>query len=266
MEPGDGIAACLECLEDHICVVAAGPPMVEQGESFQEICSAFQGLAIFYLLGDLNLTRYHWSLQRSTQARLFFLRKLKEQGTPDPVFSALSRTDSVFDAIVTDDLQAAARIENLSAPAWLPTGEYEDNYWYFKIVHSLARNSLTEASQQLVRFEAALEDRVDPRLNVCRGFIQRLEPDFWMAFAEFVDARRASSGIEHDDGRLVDEPWRAAFSQVSIEALAWMKMALASGFQPRESEYRMCPSVVLGPCPAEHSPEIFQQLESRFNL
>jgi hypothetical protein len=265
VEAASGIDGCLEMLEDHISVVAANTPMSEQGASFQEMCTAFEGLAIFYLLDDLNLTRYHWCLQRSAQARIFFLRKLREQRTRS-LFEALSRTNSVFAAIATGDAAVAARIETLSPDVWTPDGEYEDDFWYFRLVHALARGATPEATQHLAAFETALAGDRDARVAVCQTFIEGREEGFWEALSDLADVRREAAAIAPDAGILHHEPWRWAFALVSLELVAWTKLAVRQGFRAPDLEMRGCPSVALLPSPAGPSVEIFLELEKEFNL
>lgn len=259
-------AAALEEIEDHILVVAAGHPIVGHGEMFQELCFAFQGRAIFFLLGEMNLTHYRWNLERSVQARRFYLRKLREQGGDDSVFTALSRTESLFAAIATDDLTSAQELRTLSSQSWMPDGEYEEDYCYYALVNAVAAGENDSAVQHFRQMATVLDGLQDARLAVCETFLENRQADFWLAFDEFVDELHERAVIAHDDGRLVGEPWLAAFQHVSIEAIGWLKLADAKGFQPPEPEYRMCPSVALRLSKGDQAPDIFLELESRFSL
>lgn len=266
MNIAEASAAALEEIEEHILVVAAGHPMDQQGEMFQELCFAFQGRAIFFLLGDMNLIHYRWNLERSIQARRYYLRKLKEQGSDDPVFTALSRTESLFAAIAIDELLYANELRALSAQTWMPNGEYEEDYWYFALIHTVIAGEHETSLQYLNKMATALNGLQDTRLSMCEYFLKNREADFWSAFSEFVDERYNSTFIEHDDGRLVGEPWLATFQYVSIEAIAWLKLARAQGFHAPEDEHRMCPSVAFHLPKKEQQPDIFIEIESRFGL
>jgi len=266
MDVAKASAAALAEIEDHILVVAAGHQMVGQGEMFQELCMAFHGRAIFFLLGELDLSHYRWNLERSAHARKFYLRKLREQNAHDTVFTALSRAESVFCAIAIDNLELAQELKNLSAQSWMPDGEYEDDYWYYSLVHTVAAGDLTTGLQHFENMTTALDGLDDTRLPMCGSLLDNREEDFWPAFSEFVDERHERAAIEHDDGRLVGEPWLAAFQHVSVEAIVWLKLAAAQGFQAPEAEYRMCPSVALSLPEGQRSPDVFHELEARFGL
>ena len=259
-------AAALEEIEDHLLVVSAGYPMAGQGEMFQELCMAFQGRAIFFLLGDLDLTHYRWNLERSVQARRFFLRKLREQGGDDPVFTALSRTESLFCAIASDDVRSAQELRKLSAQSWMPDGEYEDNFLYYAMVEAVATGGRDLAKKHLGLMTNSLNGLDDKRPQMCEALLENREADFWSAFSEFVDECHERSAFEQGDGRLVGEPWLAAFQHVSVEAITWHKLATAQGFRAPEAEFLMCPSVVLGLPEGPRSPDIFLEMESRLGI
>lgn len=266
MEISDAAASTSDEVEYQISVVAAGHPMADQGELFQELCVALQGRAILYLLGEMDTNRYRWNLGWSVNARLFYLRKLREQQGVDTVFTALSRTDSVFAAIATGDLASPAELRRLSPAQWTPNGEYEHDFCYFAAVHAIVEGSDDDARQLLAQMLVALDDQADCRLDLCTSFLDRREVDFWRAFSEFTEACYERSAFDHDDGRLVGEPWLVAFQHVSLEAVSWMKLALDRGFVSPEPEYRMCPSIAVHLPDAPSAPDIFAQLEARFGL
>ena len=266
MDVANASASALSEIEDHISVVAAGYPMAQNGEIFQELCVAFQGRAIFFLLGELNLEHYKWNLARSVQARRFYLRKLREQGGEDPVFTALSRTESIFCTIAIDDQASVRELSELSPTMWMPAGEYEEDYCYYALVHALASGDRDSALRYLKRMINVLDGLDDLRVPFCESLLEGREADFWPAFSEFVDDRHDRAAVGHDDGRLVDHPWRAAFQFVSIEAIAWLKIAAASGFRAPEMEFSMCPSPTLNLAEVPQSPDIFLELESQFGI
>lgn len=266
MDVARASAAALEEIEDHLLVVAAGYPMLEQGEMFQELCIAFHGRAIFFLLGEMDLTHYRWNLQRSAQARSFYLRKIREQRGDDPVFTALSRTEGLFCAIAIGDLKLLQEVKAMSAQSWMPDGEYEDDYWYYAMVHAIATGDRTTGLRNFEKMTTALDGLDDTRLPMCDALLNNREAEFWPAFSDFVDDRHESALIEHDDGRLVGEPWLAAFQHVSVEAIVWLKIAATLAFRAPEAEYRMCPSIALNLPEETQCPDIFSEMESRFRL
>ncbi|NND65627.1 MAG: hypothetical protein HKM24_06655 [Gammaproteobacteria bacterium] len=51
-------AEALTKIEDHLSVIAAGHPIVKHGPLFEELCAAFQGRAIFFLLNELDIDHF----------------------------------------------------------------------------------------------------------------------------------------------------------------------------------------------------------------
>jgi len=259
-------ARSLEEVEDRFCVFTAGHPILGQGENFQEMCFAFQGRAIIHLLENFDLKRYRWQLQRSVHARLYFLRKMQEQKSLDPVFMALSRTESLFDAIASDDLASPAQLRALSPDVWQPDGEYEDDFWYYEVVHALANGAQDEAVTHAAQLEVAIDGANDPRLQLCKSFIEAREDDFWDSFSDYMEQRQEACALPPFMTSFVGEPWRLAFIHFSVQGVAWLKLAKARGFRQPQDELLMCPSIALSERKTDPAPNVFVQVEAQFGL
>lgn len=114
----------LDKLKEHLAVVAAGHPMSEIGPECEALSLGFQARGICLLLVEFDAPAFHKNLQRSVHARRYFLRKSREQGSTDDVYLALSRSETIFDAIACGMWPLALKIEQLSPDQRLLTGEY----------------------------------------------------------------------------------------------------------------------------------------------
>jgi hypothetical protein len=238
----------------------------------QFLCQGFEARGIGHLLLDFDVAAFFRNLQRSAHARRFFLRKSREQDSTDTVFLALSRTDSLFDCIAGGDWSLAKDILELSPLAWMPDGEYEEDYCYHGFVHAYLAGVRGTGDPELTqhwlrRLESIVADIKDAsldvaRLDLCTRFAAGEEAEFWRVFEAFVGiSGDAAAEVSFPDGRVYEYPWVAAERYVSIELLAWMALARARGFQPPQREYHRCPSVAWVHEGIERDPDLFLELE-----
>lgn len=265
-------------IKDNLCILAAGHPMSTIGEEMQMLSSAFQARAACHLLLDFDLQRFVTNLQRGAQARRYYLRKSGEQRSTDSIFTALSRTQSVFDCIVAGDWALAVQIENLSPSVWSPRGEYEEDFCYYKAIHSylaasVQNGSLTTATAWRQRLETVVDEIPNSlidgtRAALLRAFLDNEQGRFWGAFESLVElSSDQAAAIPLNDGRVFEFPWLAIDRFMSMELLAWIALAQNRGYRPPQAEYARCPSIAWigleAPPPLE---DVFEEMEDRFHL
>jgi hypothetical protein len=267
----------LDEIEEIMSIVAAGHRMDTIGEEMQFLCQAFEARGSGHLLLDFDIDGFFQNLQRSAHARRFFLRKSREQGSTDPVFQALSRTDALFDCIAGGDWSLAKDILDLSPLSWMPEGEYEEDYCYHSLVHAylagLRGTGDPETAQlwlsrlEVIVAQIKASDIDVARLELCSHFLGGDEAAFWRAFETLVGVSGdIAAAVPLADGRVFEYPWVAAERHVSIELLAWMALARARGLRPPQREYNRCPSVAWINGRVERDPDLFLELEPLIGL
>ena len=193
------------------------------------------------------------------------------------MFTALSRTEALFDCLVGGDWPLALEIHDLSPLSWMPDGEYEESYCYHRLIHAyvaevLGRGAPGRARDWQRRLEVIVADIPEAgfdiaRLQLCTRFLAGEEEQFWSAFDAFVETSGdAAAAVPLADVRLSEFPWLATERHVSIELLAWMTLARSRQFRPPQREYTRCPSVAWLNGRVEAASDLFLQLESRFSL
>jgi hypothetical protein len=267
----------LDTIQDQLCVVAARHPMSRIGEEFQCLSQAFQARGVYHLLQSLDTTAFSMNLRRSAHARRFFLRKSREQASTDVIYTALSRTDAVFECIAGGDWRLALDVQALAPREWQPAGEYEEDFCYHSLVYACVATAVDGADQAIAlawrdRLTAVVEaipnSAMDvSRLDVCTAMLAGDEPAFWAAFDVLVTVSGdAADAVPLVDGRVFEFPWLAADRYVSVELLAWVALARQRKLRPPQREYKRCPSVAWLHEPAGPAPDIFLELEAQFGL
>jgi hypothetical protein len=255
----------IEHIKETLSVVVAGTPMGEMGELFQDLTLAFESLGICNLLRELDAPGFHRNLWQSACAWRYFLRKSQQHGSTDTIFTALSRSDAIFDGIVSGDRQVVGDLVRWSATQWMPDAEYEDDFAYRAVIHahvaSVAGAPSNAPSQRLQEF-IAVADGSDVRVPLCEKFVRKEEGDFWKAFAEFIDDRVAQAAKPVYS----DAPWIEPRRHVCVEGLAWLALAESLGFRPPETEYTLCPSVAEVPAQPPVEEDILVRIERDFGL
>src|SRR5262245_53803675 len=110
MQLDDLQALNLDAIQEQLSIVAAGHAMNVMGEDLQWLSQAFEARGIYHRLLDLDVPAFAMNLQRSAQARRYFLRKSREQGSKDALFVALSRSNAIFDCVAGGDWRLAMEI------------------------------------------------------------------------------------------------------------------------------------------------------------
>lgn len=265
MDPRVARALLAEAVEEALIRFGVGCSPDELPEVFDRISVCYQGLGIALVLMTGERTRFRECLVRSAWARLHLLQ-VATTLQPPPRQRATSYGEGFLDAVAAGHWLVAGEIAALSPSDWVPEGEYEDDFCYFRLLFGFADEVPPPAAAVaalLARFARALEGQPSPRLALCTSLAARDAAGFAEAFSDFLRARR-----EADDearGRL-GEPdadtalfWMRSF--VSVEAIALLRLARAAGIaQP--GPHPLCPPGVIpvGPCP--NYPDFILELEA----
>lgn len=256
----------LDGIQENMSVVAAGVGGDEFGDLSETLTVQFQALGICDLLIDSDCDGFARNLCQSAYARRFFLRKSLERVDSPNLYWAISRTESVFDAITAGADSLARDIVGLSPVDWMPDGEYEDDFCYFKLVHELVRVNWAPdpgTSRALLdRFEQALAQPADIRYRLCSAAIRGNATEFWPAFDDYVQERQILMQVPP----MSDEAWLEPPRQVWVEGLAWLRIAERLGMKSPQEEYPLIPaSARLSPLKALPN-DLFHQMERELGL
>jgi hypothetical protein len=256
----------LENIKDNMSVVAGGVGGDEFGEVSETLTVQFQSLGICNLLIDLDTEGLSRNLCQSAFARRFFLRKSLERVEPPNLYWAISRTECVFDAIAAGADSVARDIVGLSPLDWMPDGEYEDDFCYFKFVHELVRANCAPdpalSRALLDRFERAVAQRADIRHRLCSAAISRDPAEFWPAFEDYVHERQILNQVPP----MSDDSWLEPPRQVWIEGLAWLRIADHLGLKAPQDEYPLLPAPARLPALEALPTDLFLEMESQLGL
>jgi hypothetical protein len=266
MDPREIHQLILPEIQESLLFFAGGYRMDETGNIFDKLSECFQILAICHLLETGDIDQFRENLVRSGHARRYFLRKSREEGNIRDNHLALSRTDAFLDSVVAGHLELAKEIADLSVQQWEPDWEYEDDYYYLRILHNMVRNPEEKSGAQfeelITRFEKSLEGGSSPRLNVCRALLVDNQDDFIVALNELIeekqelDDQQRSSKVEADLSDFTF--WPRSF--VSIEGLALLKIAEIVGFQI-DDDFPLCPRIARLSTTDQDYRDMFQEIE-----
>jgi hypothetical protein len=258
--------ALVDAIKEGISIVAAGAPIAELGETIEALCTEFQALGICHLLIDLDVAKYYGHLINSAFCRRFFLRKSAEKTNNDDLHLAISRVESVLDAVAAGAHDLARDIVGQSVGTWTPDGEYEDDFSYFAFIHELVARAWQPGRANLdailKQYQRALGGRSDPRYDLCQAAASGDAEALWIAF----DALLLSQQVRVRAAPPSDDPWHEPRRHVFVEGLGWLEIARQLGFASPEADYALCPSVARPTASPRLPPDVFLELEQQFNL
>ncbi|PAP81399.1 hypothetical protein B1759_08745 [Rubrivirga sp. SAORIC476] len=240
----------------------SGPGPEDLGSVAEEIQDAFEGLALCNLLVRYDAHKYREDLVHSARARIWFLEQCAREGLDAPE-RAVSRTPALFAALCARHDALAADLVASGPGAWIPEGEYEDDFCYVGFLSHAFADAAAEAglpapAALVERYERVANGARDPRLDVCRAFQARDESAFRDAFEGVLDAHTAWVAALTPD-RLSDPVFRVR-QHVSIEAIALLHLAERVGWS-LEEDYVYCPRPArLGPTDA-WPDDLFRQID-----
>lgn len=215
---------------------------------FGEICERLslvcRSAAIASLLIELDLNRFRGLLEQSGSTRAFLLTSLGADEKEASRFCKLSRLNGIVDSIVAGRRDLVQEIARASACGINKRFEYEEDYHYARVFHSLALDEVEEVQREALRlFEAQHEVASSPKLQLCRVVVEHDVDGFDGAFESLLEARSAE--IEAMRVSLSrDELEFSTARHVYLEGLAWLRIASSRGV-PLRQEYAYCPRDVL---------------------
>jgi hypothetical protein len=269
MDPRDLRKHLVPEIKEKILTIASGYPIAELGSTFDELGDYLQALAIAALLANEDQEEFRNNLVRGGHARRYFLRRsATEQNTSDRHL-AVSRTEALWDSLAAGSANLAAEIVALSIDQWHGDWEYEDDYWYHKIVGSLVlarrRNERGAggAEQILPRLAAALGDEAEPRYRLCGALVAGDEGLFNEALFELLQRAQARFDKKRDSIVSAEFPeslfWLKSF--VSIEGLALIHLASLFGITADE-HLPLCPEAGRLPALTRDVFDVFVEVDN----
>jgi hypothetical protein len=269
MDPRDLRRQLVPEIKEKILTVASGYPIAELGSTIEELGDYLQGLGIAALLANEDQDEFRNNLVRSGHARRYFLRRsAAEQNTSDRHLAA-SRTDALFDSLAAGSPKLAAEIAELSIDQWHGDWEYEDDYWYHKLLGSLVlerrRNERgpRDAAKMLPRFAAALGDEAEPRYRLCSALIGGDEGVFNDALFDLLQREQTRFDKKRDSIVSAEFPeslfWLKSF--VSIEGLALIHLGSLFGLTADE-HLPLCPEAGRLTVLTRDIPDVFVEVDN----
>jgi hypothetical protein len=246
----------LDELKEHLCVIAARHPVGDLSRYFEEAEECFEALACCHLLVHADRQKLQKHLSWAARSRWHFLTRCNKEQVEDHR-QARSRSNAVFCALAAGDVALAREVSALAPTAWIPDGEYEDDFAYHMAVHAL----LTGAGEDtaLAAYDTLSTGLPRERFEVLAALVTRDASAFDEAFVGLCDAQAALVKAElpmHQD--------HASFeprAQLFVEGLGLLRLAELRGVTPPALEYPpLCPSLARVPLLAYPVEDILASL------
>lgn len=218
------------------------------GKLCNDISRHYRALGICGLLMHADRDLFFHGLIQSALTRQYYLRRCAQEGVLNNPDSRSSFVDPFLDAVAANQLKLSGRVASLAAPKWLEGHEYEEDFLYARILHGLIdapRREEPELAEMLRRYERALEDGKDARLDVCKALVSRSQEDFQGSFARLLDdheIRNSKIGEPRLDSIMAQEYTFEPNRRIFVEGLALLRIAEELGLRT-EKEYRFCPAM-----------------------
>lgn len=252
-------------IRDGLGYVMEPAQMSELGDIFDTLSLQLEGLGLCHLFEFADQASLRDNFIRSGQSRRFFLRRSRLEKNDNDRHLALSRNRAFLDTIVAGALGLARDIALLSTETWNGSWEYEDDFCFFLLLHLIVKQPdpfpTTDARALVERFEAAVEGRKSPHLDVAKALTTR-------DAAAFAEALRALVGAEvREIEKALDSPavqegdvlyWPK--SRASIEGLALLNVAALVGL-PVVGQFPLCPPLARLPWEDHPVRDLFAEIE-----
>jgi hypothetical protein len=253
-------AEILETLKEQLSVIAGGYPAREVGGVYEEVATCFQAIGCCNMLLRGDAEGFHRNLMWAALTRRTFLARIHAEKSADDFRCARSRCESFFCAIAAGDWLMAREIGDLSPADFMPDGEYEDDFAYYRFVDLLIKGANpAERERTLLRFEAALEGAASPRLDVCKALHAMNADDFEKALRDRIEAHQ--DFVNEDRVRFADDPTFEPRSRIFIEGLALIKIAEQARIGPTARDLPLCPSIARVNPMRVRPDDIFTEIE-----
>ena len=201
------------------------------------------------LLGRADVTSFHERLRASGEWRLRMLRERATQARPFNRFTGTGQIASLCDALAAGAIPLARDIAWVSAPNWLARKEFEDDFYYGRLLGQLSGGDAlpVPATEELMAgLIRATGDELAPRVRVCQALLARDPDAFLAALVDLVE--RHGAWFRARAGTLqARDPGFELERSVCVEGLALLRLAALHGLPAHpEAEYPYLPSIARG--------------------
>lgn len=228
MDPAEGRSLLSEDAQEVLGQVASGLPVARLSAELERASRVFQALACCHLLERLDSEAFRVNLLHSVHARLYFLRRSRQESYTQDRRLALSRTEALFDALAAGHDATLEALMLASIDHHVSGWEYEEDFLYHRWIQALSRAADQVELQALARRRrVALAQPADTRQNT----LEALSGGDIAAFVAGLH-RLAAEGVAQADECRAASPefdleaciqWPRGF--VNVELLALIALA-----------------------------------------
>ncbi len=210
-----------------------------------ELSNYCRMLGIAYLLGDADRDNYFKYLMLSAQNRKKMLTLQSEKKMKPNRFTCSSVIMPLFDSLVgCEDLSLPKEIIDLSLNSWIEDEEYEEDYCYSMLIHSLVLNENETIQIELLnKYLTSLKNKESIRYSLCKAIIETESTCFYEHFLELIEEHE--NKYAEESKYLIVQPEKFDTERyIFIEGLAILRIAQCSGIST-ENEFKYCPSIAM---------------------
>ncbi|CAM3234447.1 hypothetical protein G4177_21690 [Corallococcus sp. ZKHCc1 1396] len=238
----------LEAIRVLTLEVESGPLPVEERERILFHLSRHCRIAaLSALLARADVVSFRERLRMSGTWRLNLLSDRATQERPFNRFTGAAQIAPLCDALAAGADTVAQDIARMSASGWLTRKEFEDDFYYGRLLGGFALREPgweTAADGLLSGLVRVIGDEGAPRVRVCRALLTHESGAFLDALLELLEQHgawfRARAGTLQSR-----EPAFGLERSVCVEGLALLHLALLHGLSiDPEAEYPLMPDIV----------------------
>lgn len=220
-------------------------PANELGSLWLELSSGLRTLAIMSLLSTGLPDRFWANLERSAEARVIYLDRLRRDGIAGEHHQVSGRYTSLADAIAASRFDLAIRISELSPSKYFSGREYKDDYCFAQLLGHLVQDKPDPIAceSHLAEFADYLGGENTAKLDICSALLAQDRLAFDEAFESLVAEREMEIEAKIGAGELEDDRV-SADRLVFVDGLALLQLAARMEIIS-DHEYKYCPALVL---------------------
>jgi len=254
----------IDAIQSNLSALLVPVSIQAVAAELEEVAGWFQSLGICNLLLYAEPDRLYENLVRSGHTRRYFLSRSLTEGKSGDYQLAISRWDSFLDVVAAGHFTLARELATLSTTAWVPAGEYEDDFLYRHFLQQFIAPPAPEQAARLRatldRWRAWLDGPPPPRLDCCEALLAREAAAFAAAFEDLIEARQAEIAKQQKMALAADLNF-APRSAIHVEGLALLRIAQALGFA-LEPDYPLCPGLARLPAVKPWPADLYPLLEA----
>ncbi|QSQ20743.1 immunity 49 family protein [Pyxidicoccus parkwayensis] len=202
--------------------------------------------ALAGLLGRADVGAFHERLRQSGTWRLRMLRERATQARPFSRFTGAAQIAPLCDALAAGDEPLARDIAVASAPEWVARKEFEDDFFYGRLLCGFVAGGLPAGATTddlMAGLIRSTEDETAPRVRVCQALLTRDSEAFLAALLELLE-RHGAWYQARTGTMLAREPAFELERSVCMEGLALLQLAAKHGLSlDLDAEYPFVPSI-----------------------